>query len=149
MMICKKMKILNFILYAIIPFIIGFYIGWGNIYSLYNTRIVVPLSASSSFYEKKKIVEKGDTTCYVAVRDSIRKNYPLCGTYFYYSVIMSTVYDYVPANYDAYKAIADAERFLKKAKKGSPITSPIALFFLRRGAEKGDKKCVEALIQNK
>jgi hypothetical protein len=62
---------------------------------------------------------------------------------------MSTVYDYVPANYDAYKAIADAERIIKKEKIGSPITSPVALFFLRRGAEKGDKKCLEASIQNK
>lgn len=137
------------LLYVVFPFALGFCMDWNNWYSLLETRVFVPLEAASSFYEKNKIVEQGDTACYFAVRDSIIHDYPLSGTYFYYSVIMSTVYDYVPANYDAYKAIADAERIIKKEKIGSPITSPVALFFLRRGAEKGDKKCLEALIQNK
>ena len=59
---------------------------------------------------------------------------------------MSISYDYPPANYDAYKTIVDV---YPKGDSMDIETKKLCLFFLKRGADRGDKKCLELLEKQK
>ena len=100
---------------------------------------------SASYDEKKAIEEKGDVNAYILVRDSIIKtpNIVHCN-YFYYALLMATEYNYKPANYDVYSSLKLAQSMLKKS---SERTNAIALYYLKRGASYGDKKCIIELAK--
>ena len=57
---------------------------------------------------------------------------------------MATEYNYKPANYDVYSSLKLAQSMLKKS---SERTNAIALYYLKRGAGYGDKKCIVELAK--
>ena len=66
------------------------------------------------------------------------------GSYFYYSFIMATIYEYVPANFDVYCALRDVYNGLDSLDVD---TKYMAMFFLKRGKERGDGRCEKELKQ--
>ena len=66
------------------------------------------------------------------------------GSYFYYSFIMATIYEYVPANFDVYCALRDVCNGLDSLDAD---TRYMAMFFLKRGKERGDSRCEKELKQ--
>lgn len=93
--------------------------------------------------EKEAVVEKGDTSAYRVLKASMEadERIPLSST-FYYSMIMAIYFNYAPANYDAYKTIQDV---YPNRDTMDVDTRKLCSFFLRRGADRGDKRCLEVI----
>lgn len=122
--------------------LICFFVGLGlNIKNIINAGKVryYDIIDVSSWIQKKAIIERGDTIAYHHVVDSIKSdsNIPH-GNYFFYSVVMATKYDYVPANFDAFSALVQTCNHIDSL---DPETKRLAYSFLYRGAKYGDKRC--------
>ena len=137
-----KTKI-SLIVFAVVSFLLGMFLPPYDCLQCYVNNIGGLNSAS--YYEKKAIEEKGDVNAYILVRDSIIKtpNIVHCN-YFYYALLMATEYNYKPPNYDVYSSLKLAQSMLKKS---SERTDAIALYYLKRGASYGDKKCIIELAK--
>lgn len=137
-----KTKI-SLIVFAVVSFLLGMFLPPYDCLQCYVDNIGGLNSAS--YDEKKAIEEKGDVNAYILVRDSIIKtpNIVHCN-YFYYALLMATEYNYKPANYDVYSSLKLAQSMLKKS---SERTDGIALYYLKRGASYGDKKCIVELAK--
>lgn len=133
-----KTKI-SLIVFAVVSFLLGMFLPPYDCLQCYVDNIGGLNSAS--YDEKKAIEEKGDVNAYIHVRDSIIKtpNIVHCN-YFYYALLMATEYNDKPANYDVYSS-------LKLAQSISERTNAIALYYLKRGASYGDKKCIIELAK--
>ena len=141
-----KYKYIIYIVSAIVGFSIGILVNWT---SFTKPEESVTEIEFASYNKKKAIVEKGDTIAYKHVVDSIKTNYPNCGNYFYYSLVMVLAYDYAPANYDIYTALHDLYSSSNKAEQIDDKTKQLALFFLENGAKKGNKECINKLNELK
>ena len=137
-----KIKI-SLIVFAFVSFLLGMFLPPYDCLQCYVNNIGGLNSAS--YYEKKAIEEKGDVNAYIHVRDSIIKtpNIVHCN-YFYYALLMATEYNYKPANYDVYNSLKLAQTMLKMP---SGHTEAIAIYFLKRGANSGDKRCTIELAK--
>ena len=108
-------------------FLLGLLWNWNNLRPRHECLEAVDVNL---YKEKKAVNEKGDTAAYKILVDSMRTDKRLSkGSYFYYSFIMATIYEYVPAN------SLDAD------------TRYMAIFFLKRGKERGDNRCEKELKQ--
>lgn len=112
--------------------------GWPRV----RTEIIGAVEAAS-FYEKKACVDNGDVDAYIHIRDSILNTpgIPHCN-YFYYALVMATMHDYKPANYDVYRALKIAMDMFGKTDER---TIDMARHYLEYGAQCGDKRCIEEL----
>jgi len=137
-----KTKI-SLIVFAVVSFLLGMFLPPYDCLQCYVDNIGGLNSAS--YDEKKAIEEKGDVNAYIHVRDSIIKTPNIVHwNYFYYALLMATEYNYKPANYDVYSSLKLAQSMLKKS---SERTDGIALYYLKRGASYGDKKCIIELAK--
>lgn len=94
--------------------------------------------------DTNKIVYKGDVSTYKALLDSVRNDPRVAygnSSFIDYSLIMAHYYDYAPANYDVYTALVSV--FGKEDTDSN--TMKMALFYLERGARKGDIPCIDKL----
>lgn len=91
------------------------------------------------YKEKVAVLENGDTVSYKYMMSMMKNDSIAQGTTtFYYSFLMATKYNYIPANFDVYTALINTAHSLDSLDKN---TKHMALFFLRRGADKGDLRC--------
>lgn len=121
-------------------FLLGLLWNWNNLRPRDYCRDAVD---ANLYKEKKAINEKGDTAAYKILVDSMRTDKRLSkGSYFYYSFIMATIYEYTPANFDVYCALRDAYNGLDSMDVD---TKYMAMFFLKRGKERGDGRCEKEL----
>ena len=60
---------------------------------------------------------------------------------------MANVYDYIPANYDFYKELKDT--FDENNIEMDEETNKLIMFYLRRGAQKGDQRAIRELKKYK
>lgn len=128
-----------------ICFLLGFCINLKNLFNQAETQYYDIVDASS-WWQKKAIIEKGDTSAYHHVIDSIQSHKKIPqGNSFYYAFLMATKYGYVPANYDAFCALKNVYNNIDSL---DTETKRMALFFLHRGAKLGDKRC-QALVKNR
>lgn len=135
----------NFILVMLVEAVLlPFVISINTLVDLSHKKIEFNTWTSSSFYEKRAIVETGDTLCYKHVLDSIRKNSPY-GDYFYYSFVMAMKHDYIPANYDVYCSLYETFSPANGVGEIDEKTKRIAMYFLERGAALGDQRCKEVI----
>ena len=77
-----------------------------------------------------KIMHAGDVETYLRVVDSIRTHTPSHPDYFEFSLQMAHKYNYLPANYDVYRALVDVHEL-----NGLTIASPadsLAQIYLQR-----------------
>ena len=106
---------------------------------MFSAWIVMELGQS----ETKGLLQRC-RRCKILV-DSMRTDKRLSkGSYFYYSFIMATIYEYVPANFDVYCALRDVYNGLDSLDAD---TRYMAIFFLKRGKERGDSRCEKELKQ--
>ena len=123
-------------------FLLGLLWNWNNLRPRDYCRDAVD---ANLYKEKKAINEKGDTAAYKILVDSMRTDKRLSkGSYFYYSFIMATIYEYTPANFDVYCALRDVYNGLDSMDVD---TKYMAMFFLKRGKERGDNRCEKELKQ--
>lgn len=121
-------------------FLIGLLWNWDNLKPRHECLEAVDMNL---YKEKKAVNEKGDTAAYKILVDSMRTDKRLSkGSYFYYSFIMATIYEYVPANFDVYYALRDVYNGLDSLDAD---TRYMAMFFLKRGKERGDGRCEKEL----
>ena len=92
-----------------------------------------------------KIFEHGDVNSYKFLVDSCRLDKQNFSHYLFYSFIMANTYNYVPANYDVYKALTSAYSPSNGIGKIDDKTKSIALFYLMRGAYKGYHPAIDEL----
>lgn len=136
----KKLLVLLMAVVFILPFVERI----NDLLYPFRDTITYSTWSSSSFYEKKAIVNKGDTACYKHVVDSIRSHSQF-GYYFYYSFVMAMKYDYTPANYDVYMSLADTYRKENEVGEMDDGIKELGVYFLRRGAVRGDQRCARLL----
>lgn len=123
-------------------FLLGLLWDWNNLRPRDYCRDAVD---ANLYKEKMAVNEKGDTAAYKILVDSMRTDKRLSkGSYFYYSFIMATIYEYVPANFDVYCALRDVCNGLDSLDAD---TRYMAMFFLKRGKERGDSRCEKELKQ--
>ena len=122
----------------------GYIVGiW--VFPCYSTEdMAKDIAMTSSEYNR--IIWHRDTISYEAVR----KRYQSIPNYHSLSAVsmyMANVYDYVPANYDFYKELKDTfdENNIEMDKE----TKKLIMFYLRRGAQKGDQRAIEELKKRK
>lgn len=138
--IAMKNKFLVVII--VISFLFGLLWDWNNLRPRHECLEAVD---ANLYKEKKAVNEKGDTVAYKILVDSMRTDKRLSkGSYFYYSFIMATIYEYVPANFDVYCALRDVYNGLDSLDAD---TKYMAMFFLKRGKERGDSRCEKELKQ--
>ena len=126
----------------VISFLFGLLWNWDNLRPRDYCRYAVD---ANLYKEKKNVNEKGDTAAYKILVDSMRTDKRLSkGSYFYYSFIMATIYEYVPANFDVYCTLRDVYNGLDSLDAD---TKYMAMFFLKRGKERGDSRCEKELKQ--
>ena len=92
-----------------------------------------------------KIYEHGDVKSYKFLVDSCRSDKQNFSHYLFYSFIMANKYNYVPANYDVYKALVSAYSPRNGIGRIDEKTKSIALFYLMRGAYKGHRPAIDEL----
>ncbi len=120
---------------GIICLLIGIACGYavGNLlcpcYSVDKIAEVYPTET-----ELDKLLD-GDTLLYLAVMERCRK-VPNYHNLMDISYVMANMYDFTPANYDIYKTIVDT--YAAFSCDMDERTKDFALFYLKRGAEKGD-----------
>ena len=115
----------------IAAFLLGFCFNIENLKSRVFSRCFID---AVLYKEKVAVLENGDTVSYKNMMSMMKNDSIAQGTTsFYYSFLMATKYNYIPANFDVYTAHG-----LDSLDKN---TKHMALFFLRRGADKGDLRC--------
>lgn len=125
----------KYILFAIM-FLFGLLLHYDNLISYPYVRYT---DATNLYKEKKNVIERGDTNAYKSILENYQSYYQHDPSkIFYYSFIMATKYHYVPANYDTYKSLISNYGTLDSLDKD---TKHLALFFLRRGINRGDILC--------
>lgn len=93
--------------------------------------------------ERMAIMEQGDTLAYKVYMDSVRHDSHLSrSNTFLYSLKLATYYDYAPANYDAYETIM---KVYPGVDSMDVETRKLCLFLLKRGADRGEKRCLQEL----
>ena len=128
----------------IIPFMLGF---------VFHYERLKPKSIKCFYIdtfmkkERNAIIEEGDTASYKIYLDSVIKNKHIPrSNSFFYSFIMAICYEYRPANYDAYRTIIAV---YPNTNKMDEETKKLCVFFLKRGADLDDARCLEVLRQLK
>lgn len=128
----------------IVPFLFGFVLHCNK---LKPKRIECFYVDSFMKKERNAIIEEGDTTAYKAYLASVIKNKRIPrSNSFYYSFVMAICYEYTPANYDAYRTIIAV---YPNVDKMDEETKKLCVFFLKRGADLKDVRCLEVLKQLK
>lgn len=134
----------KYISLLIVPFLFGFVLHCNK---LKPKRIECFYVDSFMKKERNAIIEEGDTTAYKAYLASVIKNKRIPrSNSFYYSFVMAICYEYTPANYDAYRTIIAV---YPNVDKMDEETKKLCVFFLKRGADLKDVRCLEVLKQLK
>lgn len=134
----------KYISLLIVPFLFGFILHYDR---LKPKRIECFYVDSFMKKERNAIIEEGDTTAYKTYLVSVVKNKHIPrSNSFFYSFIMAICYNYTPANYDAYRTIMAV---YPNANKMDEDTKRLCVFFLKRGADYKDVRCLEVLKQLK
>lgn len=133
-----KRRYLKYVI--VLSFLIGLL---SNINNLKRKTIEIYYVDKFMEKEKKMVVEKGDTSAYKELKASMEADERIPrSNVFYYSMIMAIYFNYAPANYDAYKTIQDV---YPNRVTMDVDTRKLCSFFLRRGADRGDKHCLEII----
>lgn len=125
----------------IILFFIGLVLNFQNLKPAEDVGNDWKKLDSSCYKEKTLIIEHGDIDAY----KKLLKHYKLykngkfdASSCFYYAFIMATKYEYFPANYDVYLSLIKPYGTVNSLDKN---TKRLAVFFLYRGMNRGDKRC--------
>jgi len=140
--ILDKVKVFIFFLLGALSVsvvIIGAEIVNGYIY-IYNYEHHKPIPDI-----RVDIFKHGDVHSYKFLVDSCRLDKQNFSHYLFYSFIMANTYNYVPANYDVYRALTSAYSPSYGIGKIDDKTKSIALFYLKRGAYKGYRPAIDEL----
>ena len=128
----------KYISLLIVPFLFGFVLHCNR---LKPKRIECFYVDSFMKKERNAIIKEGDTTAYKAYLASVIKNKRIPrSNSFYYSFVMAICYEYTPANYDAYRTIIAV---YPNVNKMDEETKRLCVFFLKRGADLKDVRCLE------
>lgn len=134
----------KYISLLIVPFLFGFVLHCNK---LKPKRIECFYVDSFMKKERNAIIKEGDTTAYKTYLVSVVKNKRIPrSNSFFYSFFMAICYNYTPANYDAYRTIMAV---YPNANKMDEETKKLCVFFLKRGADLKDVRCLEVLKQLK
>lgn len=134
----------KYISLLIVPFLFGFVLHCNK---LKPKRIECFYVDSFMKKERNAIIKEGDTTAYKTYLVSVVKNKRIPrSNSFFYSFFMAICYNYTPANYDAYRTIIAV---YPNVDKMDEETKKLCVFFLKRGADLKDVRCLEVLKQLK
>ena len=134
----------KYISLLIVPFLFGFVLHCNK---LKPKRIECSYVDTFMKKERNAIIKEGDTTAYKTYLVSVVKNKRIPrSNSFFYSFFMAICYNYTPANYDAYRTIIAV---YPNVDKMDEETKKLCVFFLKRGADLKDVRCLEVLKQLK
>ena len=122
----------------------GYIVGIGTFPCYSTEELTKDIAMTSSEYSR--IVWYRDTIVY----ETVRKRYLSVPNYHSLSAVsmyMANVYDYIPANYDFYKELKDT--FDENNIEMDEETNKLIMFYLRRGAQKGDQRAIRELKKYK
>ena len=124
--------------------IIGIIVGYQS-YTLFPAlRLDIVKTAKLVDKERAYLIYHGDTTVYKEIVDSIRKLTPEHPNYLGMAINMACLYDYIPANFDAYQAIRDLYQ-LNDLGEMDERTRELAMTFLYRAVDLGDSRALQEL----
>ena len=134
----------NNIVIFIVLFLIGLVLNYQNLEPTIEPNSGWETLNSSFLKEKKLIVSDGDVEADKKVVKYLlyTKGRDDASSIFYYAFLMAIQYEYTPANYDAYQALIKPYGEITALDKN---TQQLAMFFLHRGANKGNRECMQAL----
>lgn len=127
----------KYCLCLLVMLIVGFFYHSDNL----KPSIIKDYPINMFMYkERLAIKNEGDTTAYKLYIDSIYKNkHVALSNSFIYSLRMAIIHNYTPANYDAYRTISVV--YPRNMQMDSE-TKRLSIFLLKRGADRGDKRCL-------
>ena len=127
----------KYCLCLLVMLVIGFFYHSDNL----SPSIIEDYPINIFMYkERLAIKNEGDTSAYKLYIDSIYKNKHMAlSNSFVYSLRMAIIHNYIPANYDAYKTISVV---YPKNEQMDSETKRLCAFLLKRGADRGDKRCL-------
>lgn len=114
----------------------------------YDANKIDTYAIKMNIISKKQYLVKnwGDIKAYNQIVETVKNDkhfvYP---DYLFYSIVMANMYNYVPANFDVYKALTDLFKQNKKLGKMDKETKKLAVFYLERGAYKGSINAIKEM----
>lgn len=120
----------------------GYFLSDNAVNSYYENKL--DYVSSQAEVDKDAIIKRGDVIAYNAFIDSVRNDPRVAynqSNYIDYSIIMAHRHGYDPANYDIYYALMA----VFGEEKTDSATRQLALYYLNRGATRGDSLCRKEL----